>query len=276
MPRCRPVLCLLAGACLSPHPSPAGSGFAAVESLSPSPGLVREDSRQSDPSCDTVSAVLGRDRGSLAALARGSGLPLWAVFRAFRGAARGTRPRPVEAGAPPELWLAVPGPERLATPGFFTRMPLDQWRTPEDGTWGVSRSGGRRRHKGIDMHAPEGTPIFTVADGTVVRAWTEKPLDQDGGYGNYVILEHRARDGAGYRYWTYYTHMKDPPTVSEGDLVPAGTRIGEVGRSPVGRFENPHLHFEVRLADGSELGVAVNPTPFGAFRPRFTTGEGAY
>lgn len=164
----------------------------------------------------------------------------------------------------------------ISSASFFQRMPMDDWGTPEDGQWGVSRSGGRRRHKGIDMHAPEGTPIYTVAPGVVYRAWKSKGKEKDGGYGNYVILAHDARDATGLPYWTYYTHMLNPPTVQEGDRIPGNFLIGHVGRTPIGRFTNAHLHFEVRLGDGSELGRAVNATPFGPFHIKFHRGEGAF
>lgn len=210
-----------------------------------------------------------------------AGVTWTALFRAYRS---GTHVRRLGCSAHPgqvrrETGVLVgggDGPVEEPAASFFERMPMDQWTTPYDGVWGCSRSGGRRRHRGIDMHAPEGTPIYAVAAGRVYRAWKSKGLPRDGGYGNYVILEHDAVESSGLRYWTYYTHMLRPPQVTEGDRVPAGFRIGEVGRTPVGRFENAHLHFEVRLADGSELGKAVNPTPFGDFRSRFTLEEGAY
>ena len=170
---------------------------------------------------------------------------------------------------------------RVQSPGipeasFFERMPMDNWRTPTDGRFGVSRSGGRRRHKGIDMHAPEGTPIYAVAAGKVIRAWNTKPKDKDGGYGNYIILEHDQRDSSGFPFWTYYTHMRDNPEVKKGDRVSSGQMLGRVGRTPIGRFTNPHNHFEVRLGDGSELGKAVCTTPFGPFHRYFTEEEGAF
>lgn len=217
--------------------------------------------------------------GSLAELAARSGLPLSAVFRGLRRSGRvlrlacGSRAGATHPGIGFECGE---GDRGLPAATFFERMPLTRWRTPEDGRWAVSRSGGKRRHKGLDLHAPEGSPVYTVAPGRVVRAWKVKPLGLDGGFGNYVIVEHPARDGKGLAYRTFYTHMLRPPAVREGDELPAGFKVGHVGRTPIGRFTNPHLHFEVRLADGTELGLPVNPTAFGAFRARFTAGEGAF
>lgn len=206
-------------------------------------------------------------------------LPWGELFRAYRaGGRRAERACTLDPTQRVDVmqYLLVPGAPGGPRGSFFRRMPLDEWRIPEDGRWGVSRSGGRRRHKGLDLHAPEGAPVYAVAAGWVYRAWAVKPLHLDGGYGNYVILEHPESETSGQRYWTYYTHMKDPPEVREGEWVPAGFRLGSVGRTPIGRFDNPHLHFEVRHADGSELGKAVNPTPFGPFRPTFVAGEGAF
>jgi murein DD-endopeptidase MepM/ murein hydrolase activator NlpD len=211
-------------------------------------------------------------------------LPWMDLFRAYRaGGRRVLRTCPLDPSQTAEAleFLVVPGAIQGPQGSFFERMPLDTWRIPEDGRWAVPRSGGRRKHKGLDLHAPEGSPVYAVAGGWVYRAWTVKPLRLDGGYGNYVILEHPDAETSGQRYWTYYTHMKDPPEVREGEWVPAGYRLGSVGRTPIGRFTNPHLHFEVRHSDGSELGKPVNPTPFGPFRfgpfrQSFTAEEGAF
>lgn len=194
--------------------------------------------------------------------------------RAEREAALVFRPRPAVRVIGRRV---EPKDPRIPARSFFVRMPLDDFFVPEDGTWAVPRSGGRRKHKGLDLHTPEGARVYAVADGVVYRAWTSKPKHRDGGYGNYVILAHEARDPASRkRYWTYYTHMQNPPRVREGDRVPAGFCLGEVGRTPLGRFDNPHLHFEVRLDDGSELGQAIDPTGFGPFPAKFVGGEGAF
>lgn len=216
---------------------------------------------------------------SFGQLAGAVDLPWTELFRAYRaGGRRLVRVCPLDPTRTAEVvqFLVVPGQPGGPLGSFFERLPLDDFRIPDDGRWAVPRSGGRRKHKGLDLHAPEGAPVYAVSGGWVYRAWTVKPLDKDGGYGNYVILEHPVAETSGQRYWTYYTHMKDPPEVKEGEWVPAGFRLGSVGRTPIGRFTNPHLHFEVRHGDGSELGKAVNPTPFGKFRPTFTEEEGAF
>ncbi len=92
---------------------------------------------------------------------------------------------------------------------------------PRDGT----------RHDGIDVAAPEGTPIRAAADGEVLYAGTQR------GYGNLVILRHAGG------LITVYAHNREN-RVREGARVKAGEVIALVGRS--GRATGPHLHFEVR------------------------------
>jgi murein DD-endopeptidase MepM/ murein hydrolase activator NlpD len=110
--------------------------------------------------------------------------------------------------------------------------------------------GGRRQHKGVDLAAPAGTPIFAAADGVVGRA------DWFAGYGLFVALEH------GGTIETRYGHMSRL-NVFAGQSVHKGDLIGYVGTT--GRTTGPHLHYEVRID-----GVAVNPMPYlqaGAFKP---------
>lgn len=102
--------------------------------------------------------------------------------------------------------------------------------------------GGRRAHKGIDLAAPTGTPVFATADGVVGMAqWYSS-------YGNYVQVEH------GASLETRFGHLS-AFTVQAGERVRKGQLIGYVGST--GRSTGPHLHYEVRIA-----GDAVNPLPY--------------
>jgi murein DD-endopeptidase MepM/ murein hydrolase activator NlpD len=96
-------------------------------------------------------------------------------------------------------------------------------------------------HGGIDMAASMGTPVFAAAGGVVHVG--QSPA----GYGLYVLVD-RGDDVA-----TLYGHLS-AVDVTEGALVTAGDRIGEVGSS--GFSTGPHLHFEVRRA-----GRPVDPQP---------------
>lgn len=97
-------------------------------------------------------------------------------------------------------------------------------------------------HNGIDIPAPEGTPILAAADGTVA----ETGFDPD--RGNYVILDH----GEGLQ--TVYAACQEI-TVSRGDAVTAGQEVARAGRT--GRSTGSHLCFQVW-----EDGEAQNPVAY--------------
>lgn len=102
--------------------------------------------------------------------------------------------------------------------------------------------GGRRQHKGVDLAAPVGTPVYAPADGVVSRAsWFSS-------YGLYISLEH------GAEMQTRFGHLSRV-NVAEGQIVHKGDLIGFVGST--GRSTGPHLHYEVRVD-----GEAVNPVPY--------------
>lgn len=89
-----------------------------------------------------------------------------------------------------------------------------------------------RMHNGIDLAAPQGTPVHAVHGGTVIQSrW-------DGGYGYSVIIDH----GDGVQ--TLYAHNSEL-LVSEGQEVAAGDRVSLVGNT--GYSFGAHLHFEVHI-----------------------------
>ena len=108
-------------------------------------------------------------------------------------------------------------------------------------------SGEGAFHKGVDISAAYGTPIYATADGIVVFAQTES------GYGRLVVVDH----GAGTS--TYYAHLSKFH-VHTGQEVRRGDVLGLVGAS--GRATPPHLHYEVRLG-----GAPVNPYRYLAQAP---------
>ena len=92
-----------------------------------------------------------------------------------------------------------------------------------------------RPHYGIDYVAATGTPVSTVADGTVTFAGFR------GGYGRLIIISHP--NG----YQTYYGHLSGiSKNVRQGKKVQQGDLIGYVGAT--GLATGPHLHYEMRLA----------------------------
>lgn len=98
-------------------------------------------------------------------------------------------------------------------------------------------------HKGIDIGAPNGTPIYAAADGTITYS-----SYNSGGYGNLVIISH----GNGVE--TYYGHCSKL-YVKKGQTVKAGDKIGAVGST--GRSTGNHLHFEIR-----QNGNQINPQKY--------------
>jgi murein DD-endopeptidase MepM/ murein hydrolase activator NlpD len=95
-------------------------------------------------------------------------------------------------------------------------------------------------HAGLDFAAPQGTPIYATANGTVQVAG-----NTGNGYGNHVVIDH------GYGYGTLYGHMFKVKARA-GQKVKRGEVIGYVGST--GKSTGPHCHYEVR-----RYGVPVDP-----------------
>jgi septal ring factor EnvC (AmiA/AmiB activator) len=101
---------------------------------------------------------------------------------------------------------------------------------------GTGRSAGAVVKNGIDIAAPEGTPVFAVHPGNVDYA------DAFTGFGNLVIIDH------GSNYYSLYGYL-GAAEVQRGDHVDAGTELGRVGTAPTGP---PALYFELRV-DGRSV-----------------------
>jgi murein DD-endopeptidase MepM/ murein hydrolase activator NlpD len=125
----------------------------------------------------------------------------------------------------------------------FLRSPLKFTRISS----GYSRSrrhpilGGYRPHLGVDYAAPQGTPVWAVADGTVVSCgW-------NGGYGKQVVIRH----AKGYQ--SMYGHLSGyGPGISKGKTVHQKQIVGYVGST--GLSTGPHLDFRLL-----QNGVHRNP-----------------
>lgn len=100
-------------------------------------------------------------------------------------------------------------------------------------------------HMGVDFAPGEGTPIRSVAAGTVIKVQAH-----DGGFGNDVWVQH---DVDGKQFVSVYGHMKDGTfKVVTGQEVAVGDELGEVGST--GNSTGPHLHLEIHVG-----GVPVDP-----------------
>ncbi|WP_308122977.1 peptidoglycan DD-metalloendopeptidase family protein [Microbacterium marinilacus] len=128
------------------------------------------------------------------------------------------------------------------------------WARPSDG-WRTSGYGARPKmcgpsycgstfHAGIDLAAGCGAPIYAAATGTVVYA------GYNGGYGNYIRLDHGNGVGTGYGHI-----VNGGILVGYGQHVNAGDVIAYEGNT--GNSFGCHVHFEVYLG-----GATTDPGPW--------------
>ncbi len=109
----------------------------------------------------------------------------------------------------------------------------------------------QRRHSGIDIADPIGSPVVAAADGTVIFAGLFNPDDRRS-YGLTVVIAH------GARLSSVYAHLDDKRfglSVRLGQQVRKGQLLGRVGAT--GWTTGPHLHFETRVDGNPE-----NPRKF--------------
>ena len=97
-------------------------------------------------------------------------------------------------------------------------------------------------HSGIDFRGNRGEGIYATADGVVKKAF------RNGGYGNYVLIDH------GNGYTSSFSHMQKY-LVHKGDRVERGQLIGLIGNT--GRSTGSHLHYEIALGK-----KPINPYKF--------------
>jgi murein DD-endopeptidase MepM/ murein hydrolase activator NlpD len=101
-----------------------------------------------------------------------------------------------------------------------------------------------KNHDGLDIGAPEGTPLFAMSKGTVVLS------DEVPSFGNKIEI----------RYWdgtvSWYGHLSRRD-VRTGDTVMPGDQVGLVGNT--GHSFGAHLHLEIHLTAGDH---PVDPAPW--------------
>ncbi|MEQ1789676.1 MAG: M23 family metallopeptidase [Rickettsiales bacterium] len=122
-------------------------------------------------------------------------------------------------------------------------------RTPINGARITSKYGKRlhpiagytKMHRGVDFGAASGTPIYAAGDGIVKRA------SRNGGYGNYLKIQHNQKYASAYAHLSRYAKE-----ISPGKHVKQGQIIGYVGTT--GSSTGPHLHYEILVNN-----MQVNP-----------------
>jgi murein DD-endopeptidase MepM/ murein hydrolase activator NlpD len=122
------------------------------------------------------------------------------------------------------------------------KIALNQWTLPmksyrltaEFGDYGLWAN----YHTGLDFAAPNGTPLYAIANGVVTSAGYE------GAYGNKTVI---TLDDGTEMWFCHQTSF----VVAEGDVVRAGQLIGYVGST--GHVTGPHLHLEVRPGGGDPV-----------------------
>jgi murein DD-endopeptidase MepM/ murein hydrolase activator NlpD len=162
----------------------------------------------------------------------------------------------VIAGALTTTALATPGSGGISPDGEPATESAAA--TSQEGTFPIRGPhtygdglGAGRGHQGQDLMAKCSRPVVAATSGRV------RLVDYQGsGAGNFVVIKGKDR-----RYDYVYMHMLRRASVTEGQRVAAGEKIGLVGST--GRSSACHLHFEMWTAPGWYRGGDVaDPTPF--------------
>ena len=109
-------------------------------------------------------------------------------------------------------------------------------------------------HGGLDIPAPEGTPIIAVADGTVVHK------GEGGGIGGIGIVLRHAPQDTGFPVWVYteYKHLREMPDldlgrqVRMGEVIARAGKTGTVGTRAYGTAGHSHLHLTAWYGAGDK------------------------
>ena len=104
------------------------------------------------------------------------------------------------------------------------------------------RRGTGTDHKGYDIGADFGTPMYAYLDGEVTHSNTQLGGPSDGGYGYWVVWKDDPH-GA----YHFFGHLDRPPALSPGTKFKAGALLANVGGSGNGSLTKylPHLHWEI-------------------------------
>ncbi|SKA03353.1 protein of unknown function [Chitinophaga eiseniae] len=118
----------------------------------------------------------------------------------------------------------------------------NQW-APERSKFGFISERKSGKHQGLDLYAPEGTPVYACVNGFIVSSY------HSNSYGNALLLSGEYDNNS---YYFFFAHLKDLSKYQVGESVKAGDIIGfsgKTGNAASLRPEQEHLHFEVRTRE---------------------------
>ncbi len=234
---CLALACL--GAVNACHPSQTAQAPTPTEALAPTP-TIAAPSLSASPTLPVSEALPESQPEEQAYLLLPTPVedPLLFIFPT-------PRPAPVSAWRPPLYptpWAPTPQDH------FYFARPI----AANEINWPLAdyRYGGvflpEVVHTGIDIPAPQGTPVLAAGDGRVI--WAGYGLfkgkdDPDDPYGLAVAIKHDFGYQGDYLY-TVYGHLSQV-NVARGQQVATGDQLGQVGQT--GKVTGAHLHFEVRV-----------------------------
>jgi murein DD-endopeptidase MepM/ murein hydrolase activator NlpD len=123
-------------------------------------------------------------------------------------------------------------------------------------------------HEGVDIRAPNNTPVLAVAPGIVYKVDQRyRPNKQAGKteehpYGYHIRIKHRLAEGEYMSIYAHLRHGSADPFIREGDVVSTGQQIALSNNT--GNSSAPHLHFTLRKigAHNGAWGEVIDPTPY--------------
>jgi murein DD-endopeptidase MepM/ murein hydrolase activator NlpD len=191
---------------------------------------------------DTLAAIAGRTKVSPASIIDANGLASEALTVGQTLIVPGAKGEPMPAPKPPTKAVKKTS---SAVGSTSAAHYVSGWVFPVVGGGAYISQYFHASHPALDIAATYGTPVRAAHAGKVIFA----------GWKN---------NGGGWQVWmsnggglyTTYNHMSSL-SVSSGQTIGAGTRVGRIGQS--GWATGPHCHFEIWRGPIWDGGVRVNP-----------------